>query len=255
MEKDNTQEVKSKRELFMDRLKAKYPDRDFADDEAIFDAVNSDYDAADANNEKVGKYEQNSKQLVEMFAKNPRMGSFFNACRSGEDPIAFLIENFGDDFKNALESEEGKAKYADKYQAWLEKVAKEKELEEQAGKNLDETLSVLEAFQKEKGLTDEQATAVFDWVHQVILDGIVNKVSRETFEMASKALNYDTDVAEANRLGRVQGRNDKIEEKLRKKEAPADVPPTLNSASTKGDVEERKPKRRNPFKVYEDDFA
>ena len=35
--------VKSNRELYNERLKAKYPDREFADDEAIFGQINDDF--------------------------------------------------------------------------------------------------------------------------------------------------------------------------------------------------------------------
>ena len=43
----NNMEVKSNRERYTERLKAKYPDREFADDEALFGQINDDYDGYD----------------------------------------------------------------------------------------------------------------------------------------------------------------------------------------------------------------
>ena len=49
MAENQTQSVpaKSKRDLFGERLKKKYPDRDYADDEALFGQINDDYDQYD----------------------------------------------------------------------------------------------------------------------------------------------------------------------------------------------------------------
>ena len=37
----DNKEVKSKRDLFSDRLKGKYPDKQFDDDEALFGQINT----------------------------------------------------------------------------------------------------------------------------------------------------------------------------------------------------------------------
>ena len=48
-------EVKSNRERYTDRLKAKYPDKEFADDEALFAQINDEYDGLDKELSKNGK--------------------------------------------------------------------------------------------------------------------------------------------------------------------------------------------------------
>ena len=76
----------------------------------------------------------------------------------------------------------------------------------------------------------------------------MNIISAETFDMAAKALNYAVDVAEADRVGEIRGRNTKIEDKLRKEAVPGGVPPTLGGSGTGGETEP-KPKKKvyNPF--------
>ena len=43
----NNTKVTTNRDRYAERLKAKYPDREFADDEAIFGQANDDYDNYD----------------------------------------------------------------------------------------------------------------------------------------------------------------------------------------------------------------
>lgn len=243
--KDNeTPEQKSKRQLYLESLKGKYPDANYDDDDDVFDLVSKEQEERDG---KIGKYEEESKKLVDLFSSDPRSAELFNVWKDGGDPISYLMENFGDEFKAALDDPEQKDKFAQSYSKWLENVGKSKELKQQSDENLQATFSTLEAYQQEHNLSDEDAVKIFDAAHQIILDGIVNVIKPETFDMVAKALNYDVDVAEAQRVGEVRGRNAKIEEKLKKDETPAGVPPTLTGSGA-GDLE-NKPKKKpyNPF--------
>ena len=47
MAKEDNQAVKSRRDSFSERLQSKYPDREFADDEALFGQISDDYDEYD----------------------------------------------------------------------------------------------------------------------------------------------------------------------------------------------------------------
>lgn len=253
MEQVENQTPTTRRDAVLGRLKKRHPDGNFADDDSIFGTIDDDYGEAERNAQKMQEYEKNASAMVDMFYKNPRLAAFFNACKDGQDPIDFMIEHFGDDFRDALESEDGKARYGEKYQKWLDRVASEKKFEEESANNLDKTFETLDQFQQQHGLSDEQAADVFNKVHEIIVDGLMNIVKPETFEMALKAMNYDNDVKQAGDEGEIRGRNAKIEDKLRRKEAPADIPPTLGTAA--GGSVEPKPKnhKRNPFVAYNED--
>lgn len=244
METTGNTEQKTKRQLHLERMKNKYPDANLDDDEVVFDLISKDNEASD---NKIQQYEGESKKLVDLFSSDPRSAGLFNYWKDGGDPITYLIDNFGDEFKAALDDPEQKEKFAATYSKWLEGVAKNKELKQQADDNLQTTFATLEQYQKEHNLSDEDAVKIFDAVHKIILDGIVNIISAETFDMAAKALNYDVDVAEADRVGEIRGRNTKIEDKLRKEAVPGGVPPTLGGSGT-GETEP-KPKNKvyNPF--------
>ena len=85
-------EVKSNRDRYMERLKTKYPDKEFADDEALFGQTNDDYDSYD--NELSG-YREREKALSDLFASNPRSAAFLTDWRKGEDPIIGMVRKSG----------------------------------------------------------------------------------------------------------------------------------------------------------------
>ena len=206
-------EVKSNRDRYTERLKAKYPDKEFADDEALFGQINDDYDSYD--NELSG-YREREKALSDLFASNPRSAAFLTDWRNGEDPIIGLVRKFGDDFKAALEDPEKQEALAAANKEYAERIAKEDKYEDEYQKNLSETLTTLEQMQQEDGLSDEDIDSAMDFLVGIMKDGLLGKFSRESISMALKAINHDSDVEQADREGEVRGRNTKIEEKLRK---------------------------------------
>lgn len=241
-EQSQNQAVESKRDAYLKKLREKYPGDNFDDDEAIFGRVAEDEAARD---EQVSKYETESGKLLDMYTRDPRSAAFFENWRNNGDPLVFLIRELGDDFKAALDDPERAEEISKAHSDWLAKVAKEKELQEQAADNLNATLQTLEEFQKENDLTDEEASKIFDFVYKIIGDGIMNVITKDTFAIAAKALNYEKDVESALAEGEIKGRNAKIDDKLQKKAVPTDIPPSLSSNATEPPKE--KQKRRNMF--------
>lgn len=206
-------EVKSNRDRYMERLKTKYPDKEFADDEALFGQINEDYDNSD---KELSGYREREKALSDLFASNPRSAAFLTDWRKGEDPIIGMIRKFGDDFKAALEDPEKQEALAAANKEFAERIAKEKEYEDEYQKNISETLAMLETMQQEEGLSDKDIDTAMDFLVGIVRDGIMGKFTRESIVMALKAIRHDSDVEQADREGEVRGRNTRIEEKLRK---------------------------------------
>ena len=121
----NNTEVKSNRERYTERLKAKYPDREFADDEALFGQINDDYDGYD---KELSGYKEREKALSDLFASNPQSAAFLTDWRKGEDPIIGMVRKFGDDFKAALEDPEKQEALAAANKEFAERIAQEKDM-------------------------------------------------------------------------------------------------------------------------------
>lgn len=212
MESVKNQPVKTKREIAMERMRAKYPDKDFDNDEIFYGQIVEDYvDGEDA----IAKYQANEKAISDMVTADPRAAQFLVDWRNGGNPMLSLIRLFGTDIKEALDDPERQEEIAAAQNDFLERVAKEQEYEKMYKDNLDKTLANIETAQAELGLNDDQVDAAMAFLQGIISDGVMGKFSTESIKMAHKAISHDADVAQAAHEGEVKGRNTKIEEKLR----------------------------------------
>lgn len=218
MAKTDTQEVKSKRDLALERLQSRHPDTQFADDEAIFGQIGDDYDDYD---NRIAGYQEREKAFSGMFGSDPRTANFLMDWKNGKDPLVEFARRFG---KDALEDESKLEEIAAANKEYLEKIAENERLEQEYQNNVAASLDLASAFEQKHGLSEEEGNKVLDLIAQISKDYIVGKISEETMELALKAINHDNDVEDATREGEARGANKKIDEKLRKKGKTDTVP-------------------------------
>lgn len=211
-EVDNKQ-VKSRRQSLTERLQGRYPDKDFSDEESFFGQISDDYDEYDKS---IAGYKEREKSFSDMFTSDPRSAHFLNEWRKGQDPVLSLIRQFGTDIKEAIDDPERQEEIAAANKEFVTRVAKEKELEKIYKQNLVESLQTIERLQSELGLNDEQVNEALKLIVTITDDAVLGKFTPESLQMAMKAINHDSDVASATEEGVIQGKNTKIEEKLRK---------------------------------------
>ncbi len=168
-------EVKSNRDTMLERMRNKYPDENFDDDEALYGKINADYDDYDS---KLKGYENDNKVLSDMFAADPRSAQFLSSWQQGKDPAIQLVELFGDDFVDELKKPEKQEELAQASKAFAERVAKEKEYEQQYNDNIEQTRKTVEQMQKDEGLSDDDIDRAMEFLVNVMQDGIVGKFSR-----------------------------------------------------------------------------
>lgn len=209
----DTEGIKSKRDLHTERLRTRYPDKKFEDDEEIFGQISDDYDQYE---QELEGYKGREKTLSDMFAADPRSAQFLTDMHRGEDPVLGLVRNFGIEIKDVLEDPEMQDKIAEANKDYVERVAKSKKLEEEYSANMDKTLETLRTYQEQQGLSDEQIDEVMNRIISVVNDGVMGKFAPETLDLFLKGINHDNDVAMATEEGEVAGRNAKISETLRK---------------------------------------
>lgn len=221
-------QVRSGRDQLGERLKKKYPDREYADDEALFGQINDDYDEYD---NKLSGYEARERRLTDVFSRDPHSAQFLTDMAQGKDPWASLINRIGiDGVKEMLEDPSKVDEFAASNKEYVERMAKQKGLVEEWNRNMKATLSMLEEKQSELGLTDEQVDAAADWIKEVTNDAVIGIIKPETIDMALKAINHDADMAAAGEEGEIRGRNAKAEAQLRKPKR-GDGTPTLAGAN------------------------
>ena len=242
----DTQEVTKPWDKLRERYASKNPDKDYSNenaDDALVADVLADLDNYDARSAEFDEGKAHSQKMVDLFNRDPRSSKFMLALASGEgNPIDYLLDIYGPDLLDALQSEEGRAKVVESNNKWLEKKASEESTMQARMDNYEKAINDLAAFAEEKGLSEEQAVEVFDKVNQIGMDAIEGIYSRESFQMAYDAMNYATDVETARKEGERDGRNERIEEKLKKVTKPADMPPTVGGQGS--GVAENKPKAK-----------
>lgn len=221
-------QVKSRRDQFSERLKKKYPDREYADDEALFGQINDDYDEYDS---KLSGYQERESKLTDMFTHDPRSAQFITDMAQGKDPWSSLINRIGiDGVKEMLDDPAKMDEFAASNKEYVEHMAKQKGLEEEWEKNMKTTLAMLENKQHELGLSDEQIDSAADLIKEITNDAVIGIIKPETLDMVLKALNHDADIAAASEEGEIRGKNAKVEAKLRKPNR-GDGTPTLAGAN------------------------
>ena len=202
----DNQEVKTKRDLLVERMRGKYPDKDFADDEVLAGQISDDYDSYD---KELGELRERERQIGDMFTADARSAQFLLDWKNGADPFVELVRRFGPD---ALQNPD---KLADASKEFAEKVAEAEKYEEQYQANMDATLAMLSKIQEEEKLGDDDIDKAMGFLVGIMKDGLLGKFSPESVRMALKAIHHDEDVDNALHEGEVKGKNTKITEKLR----------------------------------------
>lgn len=234
MENTANSQVASKRDMMSKRIREKYPDRQYEDDEALFGQIYDDYDDYD---KRISGYQEREGKLSEMFGSDPKSAAFFMKWKNGGDPAVELVRMFGSDIADAQNDPERMDAIAEANKEFVAAVAKEKELTDEYKSNLAATIKSIEDYQQSNGVSDEQMDAAMALLAGIVKDGILGKFTPENIDMAMKAINHDEDVANAGDEGEIRGKNARIEERLRKQQAGDGIPVLGGNSGT------QKPKR------------
>lgn len=204
------EEKKSNRDRFRERYAKRYPDVNMDDEEAYYDRANSLMDEYEG-------YENNSRQMREQLAKSPAFAEMMVAARGQEDfdPVVWMVQNRGLDLQALQDDPDYAKKLADAHNSYLEKRAKQDDIEKQMEVNMPQSIEGIRAKAGEMGMTDEQAQEVVGRMYQVMDDLIVGKLDPSIFEMMAKGMNYNNAVATARAEGEAEGLSRKVDDKLR----------------------------------------
>lgn len=253
MENKENQNVTTSRERYMNRLSQRFPDRQFKgqDGQDVQDVIDDSLDEMLSEYETGrDEYRNNSKRLNDLFRGNPKIGGLFMKWAAGGDILESLIEEFGDEFLDALSSEEGKQKYLDAQKAWLDKVNRTKEADEEARINFEKSVETLRAFQQEHNLSDDEAIAVFDKVQKIGTDMVQGIYTSDSFLLVLNAINHDSDVAAARAEGEVAGKNTRIRERMHSGDSMGNLPPSLSGQGASAGEKKPKSRRRTALDMF-----
>ncbi len=227
------QQKKSKRDAFMERFGQRFPDVQADDEDAFYGRLSDEFDRMDRSDAA-------QKELGELLVNDPRSAGFLMVMRKGGNPMEYLIEQYGDDFREALNDETKAKEFAAAFSKYAEKQAKNKALQEQAEQNMEKMLADLDVAKEEGKFTDEDADKAYTYLYGEggLLDRlIINDITKDDWMMLMKAANYDAmqaganaRVAEARHEGEVAGRNANINTQKHRRTRTADLPSDLSQS-------------------------
>lgn len=175
----------SRKDVAIGRLRKRYPDKKFEDEEEIYGQISDDYDTLESEN---AKYKAEQEALYDVLADD------------GGDLAERLLSAFGNS-EVKKRREENKA------------------LGEEWRASEAERDATLAEFQDEHSLSDAELDAVWDGLLGILTDFLHGKVSKRTLETIKSGIDHDADVAAAGHEGEVRGRNAKIDERLARNKA------------------------------------
>lgn len=223
---DNKQ-VKSKKDLFLERIKANNPDLNTDDEEGLYGAA-SDY--IGGLDDYKNKRDATDKNISDRFNQDPRFAQFFlGSIQPDANPLSELLKVYGEDLKTYLDDPDNAEELAKGQKEYLDKIAKGKEFEDSYTKNLDESLARLDEYQASKGLTDEQVDEVINSLADDAQNIIMGIFTPDLIDGKLKSMNYDKDVVVAKEEGAIEAANKKIDAHKKATKANENIPPVLVS--------------------------
>lgn len=208
------------RKAFSERFSKRHKDIDFEDKEARYAAMNDDADA-------LSRYEEDGKALSEMFDNNRWLAAMAMDLRKNPNmsPMEWMASQ-GIDIDAAIHDEEIGKKVAQQIADFQQKKADEENHEKELVANLQKSADAM----NELGLDDDAKADLWESFFKVIGDAEDGIVSTETWQLFKNAQNYDADVASAREEGAMQGRNEKIQNRVKRSEK-TEIPPSLSTNS------------------------
>lgn len=211
-------EERPNRKAFSERFAKRHKDIDFEDKEARYGAMNEDADA-------LSRYEEDGKALSEMFDQNRWLAAMAMDLRKNPDmsPIEWMAKQ-GIDIGAAMQDEEMGKKVAQQIADFQQKKADEESHEKELVENLKKSADAMEPL----GLDEDARAELWEKFFKVIGDAENGTVTTETWQLFKNAQSYDADIASAREQGMMRGRNEKIQNKVKRSER-TDVPPSLST--------------------------
>ncbi len=221
------------REAFIAIMKEKNPDYAPENDDQLFDDV---HEMHSSMNEELGKHRAANERLAGAAVKDPRVGKMLELI-GGEQPTSFPYahgkvygkEGMGYEGDELEEFEKG-------YQENLAQLAQSKALQDEAVKNIEKSMTDLDAYCSKNGIDEVGKAAIQQKGYELADNLLMGIISEKDWELIDKGVNYDQDVQDAADTGLVEGKNQAIDNK--KKSLQPEVVPNLGEGTGSGKVKQ-----------------
>lgn len=224
-------EDRPNRKAFSERFKKRHADIDFEDKESRYGAMSEDADL-------LSSYEESGRKLSDTFDQHRWLAAMLMDLKEDPDlsPIEWMASN-GIDIQQALDDPEEGKKVAERIAKFQEDKVSEEEHEKTVLENMRKSADAMD----ELGLTDDEKLDLWEKAWKIIGAAEDGEITSDTWRLFKNAYSYDDDVNSARSQGAMQGRNEKLQNKL--KRSGTNIPPTLTTGSNAGGSKPQKKKQ------------
>lgn len=203
--------AKSKRDSYLEGFRKKHPDWQDDDEDGFYGALMEDDAAMD---DQMNGYKSREEELSTALSGSPLNAALFLDAVNGEPIPLSILKRYPNEVKAWLDDPENSEAVEGVFQNLADRMAKNKELDAEADKNLQETQALMEQMIADGELASEdEANAVVELLGKIAVGMTMNHLEKDWIIAAKNALNHDTDVEAARTEGEINGRNAKIEAK------------------------------------------
>lgn len=196
---------------FHDYVRQQFPDEKFEDDDGVLKRAKkhikelSDYRT---------KNKEANQKVNQMLHAHPELVDVLRDLDAGADMRVALARHFS---AEDLAVEEGEPDY----EAWKtanterqKRFEEKRQWQESFAKNRKEAGEVFSQFATDNKMDQAKAQEFAEKTDAILTDVYNGKISRQFLDTMYKALMFDQAVKQANEVGKVAGRNEKIEAKI-----------------------------------------
>lgn len=208
----------------------KFPDKTYETDEE-FDGMLADHlESSDTRMQQLEGAEETFRSVA---MNHPELLDIVEDL--ADDPEMTLAEamynNLGED---EFLPEEGSPDFERMRNARNARRAKDAETEayrKQLAENLKTSEETIQRYFDENEVSEEEQKAIGEFIDDLLAGLVENRVTAETMAAFRRARNYERDMAEAEAVGEIKGKNAKIDAERQRKQEETDGLPAPGSAA------------------------
>lgn len=210
-EKKDRNDKPSGRDYFMERMRKKNPDYAPSDDEQFLSDLRDDY-AGDE--EELNQYRDTNSKLSDLIEKDPRFGALLSEMSDGKSSEYAIGKLYGRDFLDL--DEKGYEELERGYAEHLAQLEKEKSEREEVFRNVERYKGRLQKYASENVLSQEDAERLNDAIAKDAENFLSGIIDESYIDYKWKGMNFESAVKDAAEAGVAEGRNQKIDARMKK---------------------------------------
>lgn len=211
------------------RMAQMYPDRQWTNDDEYLDE-------ADKHISSLEEYKKNSeasnKQIIDLIESEPELAAVLRDMMKGMTLREALARNVDTDSLIGMDGDPDWDAISKHKQERLSRLEENRKWQSQIEENQQKTIEAVQNFAASKELDEEKLNDFIGYVSAMLEKAFNTYLDEETLDRLYQSYSYKTDVSQAEELGYVKGKNEKISGMRKEKASSSDGLPKMLGAVT-----------------------